>query len=72
MRVDQSRQDKHAFDVDDLSQAFLEWSTSLGSIVEIVIEANFLLDPPGAVQIEINTLSETVQAPYDLPCNPLP
>jgi hypothetical protein len=63
----------YAFDVDDLSQAFVEWATSLGTIVEIVIEDGaFQVGPPGAVQIDLDVLSETVEAPYDLPCNPLP
>lgn len=63
----------YAFDVDDFTQDVLDWADSLTHIVEFVIDAGaYNQDPPGAVQIEVNTISASVEAPYLLDCIPAP
>ena len=65
----------YAYDVNGIETAVSGWAGSFGNIVEFVINAgitNFNPDVPGAVQIDLGTLSVMVEAPYDMPCIPLP
>lgn len=63
----------YAYDVNGIQTAVTGWASSFGSIVEFVIDAgSFDVAFPGMVQIELGTLSATVEAPYDLDCIPLP